>query len=41
MLFMFHICLYDMVLAVPCSLVITCMEMADLLALLCVMFPFV
>ena len=38
-LFMFHVCLYYTVESVPCSLVITCWERADLLALLCVMFP--
>ena len=36
---MFHVCLYYTVLSVPCSLVITYWERADLLALLCVMFP--
>ena len=35
---MFHICLYYVVLSVPCSLVITCWERAGLFALLCVMF---
>ena len=30
---------YDIVLSVRCSLVITCWERADLLALLCVIFP--
>ena len=39
LLFMFHICLYYTVLPVPCSLVITCWERVDLLALLCVIFP--
>ena len=38
MLFMFHVCLYYTVLSVPCSIVITCWERADLLALVCVMF---
>ena len=38
LLFMFHVCLYYAVLSVPCSLVITCWERVDLLALLCVMF---
>ena len=32
---MFHFCLYYIVLSVPCCLVITCWERADLLALLC------
>ena len=35
---MFHVCLYYTVASVPCSLVITYWERADLLALLCVMF---
>ena len=39
LLFMFHICLYYAVSSIPCSLVITCGERADLLAVLCVMFP--
>ena len=39
LLSMFHVCLYNTVLSVPCSLVITCWERADLLALLCVTFP--
>ena len=34
---MFHVCLCYAVMSVPCSLVITCWESADLLALLCVM----
>ena len=34
----FHVCLYYTVMSVPCSLVITCWEWADLLALVCVMF---
>ena len=34
---MFHVCLYDAVLSVLCVLVITCWEMADHFALLCVM----
>ena len=38
-LFMFHDCLYYIVLSVQCSLVVNCWERADLLALLCVMFP--
>ena len=38
LLFVFHVCLYYAVFSVPCSLVITCWERADLLALLCVMF---
>ena len=39
LLFMFHVCLCCTVLSVPYSLVITCWERADLLALLFVMFP--
>ena len=35
---MFLVCLHYAVFSVPCSLVITYWEMADLLALLCVMF---
>ena len=35
----FTFVLYYTVLSVPCSLVVTCLERADLLALLCVMFP--
>ena len=38
LLFMFHVCLYHTVLSGPCSLVITCWESADLLALLSVIF---
>ena len=38
LLFMFHVCLSYAVLSVPCNLVITCRERADLLALLFVMF---
>ena len=41
MLFMFHVCLCCAVLSVPCSLVITSCEMADILALLCVIFSYV
>ena len=37
-LFMFHVCLYYTVMPVHCSLVITCWERADLLALWRVMF---
>ena len=37
--FLFHVCLCYAVLSVPCSLVVTCLEWADLLALLCVVFP--
>ena len=37
-LLMFHVCLFNAVLSVPCSLMLTCMERADLLALLCVIF---
>ena len=33
---MFRVCLCCAVLSVPCSLVVTCWERADLLALLCV-----
>ena len=36
---MFHFCLYYTVLSVQLSLVITCWERTDLLALLCVVFP--
>ena len=39
MLFMFYVRLYYTVLFVPCRLVVTFCEMADLLAFLCVMFP--
>ena len=35
---MFHVCLYYAVFSVPCCLLITCWERADLLALLSVMF---
>ena len=35
---MFHVCLYYTVMSVPCSLLITYWERADLLGLLCVMF---
>ena len=35
---MFHVRFCDAVLSVSCSLVITCWESADLLALLCVVF---
>ena len=38
---MFHVCLCNAVVSVPCSLVITFWERADLLALLCAMFPYV
>ena len=38
LLFMVHVCLCYIVLSVPCSLLITCWERADLLALLCVVF---
>ena len=37
LLFMFHVCLCYLVLSVPCSLVVTSWERADLLAFLCVM----
>ena len=36
---MFYVCFNSTVLFVPCSLVISCWERADLLALLCVIFP--
>ena len=36
LLFMFHVYLRYAVLSVPCSLVTTCWERADLLAILCV-----
>ena len=36
--FLCHVCLCYAVFSVPCSLVITCWEMADFLAPLCVMF---
>ena len=39
LLFMFDVCLYYTVLPVLCSLLTTYWEIADLLALLCVMFP--
>ena len=35
---MFVVCLCYAILSVPCSLVINCLERADLLAILCVMF---
>ena len=35
---MFHNCICYAFLSVPCSLLITCLERADLLALLCVLF---
>ena len=35
---MFHVCLYYIVLSVPCSIVFACWERVGLLALLCVMF---
>ena len=38
LLFMFHVCLCYAVLSVRCSLVITCWERADILALSCVIF---
>ena len=38
LLFIFHVFLCYAILSVPCSLVITCWEMGDLLALLCVVF---
>ena len=39
LLFTFHVCLYYSVVSVPCTLVITCWLRADLLVLLCAMFP--
>ena len=37
---MFHVCLYySLVLSVASSIVVTCWERADLLTVLCVMFP--
>ena len=36
---MFHVYLYCTIMSVPCSLVITCWEKADLLAILYVMLP--
>ena len=38
LLFLFHIRLHYTVLSIHCSLVVTCWERADVLALLCVMF---
>ena len=38
LLFLFHVCLRYAILSIPCSLVITCLEKADLLALNCVVF---
>ena len=38
LLFLFRVCLCHTVVSVPCSLVVTCGERADLLALACVMF---
>ena len=38
LLFMLNICLRYVILSVSCSLVVTCWERADLMALLCVMF---
>ena len=40
-LFMVHVCLCYAVVSVPCSLPITCLYLADLLALLCVVFSYV
>ena len=37
--FTFRVCLCHTVLSVLCSVVVTCWERADILALLCVMFP--
>ena len=39
MLSIIIVCLYYTAMSVPCSLAITCWERADLLALLCMMFP--
>ena len=39
LLCMFYVCLYCIDLSVPCSLVITCWERTDLVALGSVMFP--
>ena len=39
LLFVFRVRLCHTVLSVPCSLVVTCRERADLLGHLCVMFP--
>ena len=36
--FLFYVCLWHSVLSVSCSLEVTCWEMADFLALLCVVF---
>ena len=41
LLFMFRVCLCHPVLSVPCSLVVTCWERADLLVLMHVMFSWV
>ena len=41
LLFLFRVCPCHIVLSVLCSLVVTCWERADLLALLCVIFSFV
>ena len=38
LLFKTHVCLYYAVLSVPCSIVVTCWEKAELLVLLCVLF---
>ena len=38
LLFMIHVCLWYAVLSISCSLVITCWERADFLALLCIVF---
>ena len=40
LLFLFHVCPDYTVVSVPCSFVITCWDRADLMALLCVLFPF-
>ena len=37
-LYMFHVCLCYAILSVPCSLLITCWQRADLSPLLCVVF---
>ena len=38
-IFIFQVCFCYSVLSAPCSLVITCREKADLLDILCVIFP--
>ena len=41
LLFIVCVCLCHTVLLLPCSPVVTCWEVADLLALLCLMFSYV